>query len=105
MALLLAMTVGLFVLRHTVHKKYDNPNAPLYFQMLNACIVEFLNALFSEVAKILTDRENHRTHRQYQSHLLAKCFTFKFFNSYVRTTELIASTSRISSRNASRSNS
>ena len=45
MALLLAMTVGLFVLRHTVHKKYDNPNAPLYFQMLNACIVEFLNAI------------------------------------------------------------
>jgi len=83
MALLLAMTVGLFVLRHMVHKKYDNPNAPLYFQMLNACIVEFLNAMFSEVAKILTDRENHRTHRQYQSHLLAKCFTFKFFNSYV----------------------
>ena len=45
MALLLAMTVGLFVLRHTVHKKYDNPNAPLYFQMINACIVEFLNAI------------------------------------------------------------
>merc|ERR1719387_2701184 len=77
------MTVGLFVLRHTVHKKYDNPNAPLYFQMLNACIVELSNAWFSTITENLTKQENHRTLRQYQSHLLAKNFLLKFFNSYV----------------------
>jgi hypothetical protein len=81
--LLLAMTVGLFTLRHIVHREYKNPNAPLYFQAINACIVEALNSAFSYVAEYLTHLENHRTIRQYQSHLLAKSFSFKFFNSYV----------------------
>jgi hypothetical protein len=55
----------------------------LYFQAVNACLVEFLNSMFSYVAEYLTNLENHRTLREYQSHLLAKSFTFKFFNSYV----------------------
>jgi anoctamin-8 len=80
---LLAVTVLLFIARHIAHKEYKDPNAPLYFQFFNACLVEFLNSAFSGIAKQLTDAENHRTLREYQSHLLAKSFVFKFFNSYV----------------------
>jgi hypothetical protein len=83
MVILLALTLALFFLRHVVHREYKNPNAPLYFQAVNACLVEFLNSMFSYVAEYLTGLENHRTLREYQSHLLAKSFTFKFFNSYV----------------------
>jgi hypothetical protein len=77
------VTWGLFFLRHMAHHDYKSPNAPFYFQMINACVVEFFNSRWSIWAKWLTDFENHKTLRQYQSHLLAKSFVFKFFNSYV----------------------
>jgi hypothetical protein len=83
MVFLLALQLALFYFRHKVHKEYDNPNAPLYFQLLNAIVVEIANWLFSDFAVSLTDDENHRTQREYMTHRLAKNVTFKFFNSYV----------------------
>merc|ERR1719359_1326054 len=75
--------MGLFLLRHMMHNNFHNPNAPLIFQFINAIMVEFNNAQFTKTAKLMTDRENHRTDQDYQTHLLGKTMVFKFFNSYV----------------------
>jgi hypothetical protein len=83
LVVLLAVTLMLFKLRHIVHRDFKDPYAPLYFQFINALMVELLNAQFSTVAKKLNDFENHRTLDEYQTHLLIKCMVFKFFNSYV----------------------
>jgi len=69
----------LFVLRRIFHER----NGRLMFQVLNALAVELFNAVFTNVAKWLTDRENHRAYSEYQNHLLAKTVIFKFVNCYI----------------------
>lgn len=41
-----------------------------------------MNAVYSDMAISLTDRENHRTDTEYEDSLIAKLFAFQFVNSY-----------------------
>eukprot|EP00742_Colponemidia_sp_Colp-10_P001240 GILJ01001335.1.p1 GENE.GILJ01001335.1~~GILJ01001335.1.p1 ORF type:complete len:740 (-),score=116.80 GILJ01001335.1:190-2355(-) len=50
--------------------------------LLSGMILAF-NELFGRLARFLTDRENHRTQTEYENHLIAKSFIFKFINSYI----------------------
>lgn len=68
----------LFYLRHHFHKN----GGRLYFQIINALVVEILNTVFTKIAKWLTDRENHRAYTEHANHLLAKTIIFKFVNCY-----------------------
>mmetsp|Transcript_67035 Transcript_67035/g.169851 ORF Transcript_67035/g.169851 Transcript_67035/m.169851 type:complete len:744 (-) Transcript_67035:130-2361(-) len=69
----------LFCLRRVFHEQ----NVRFTFMVINAVVVEMFNAIFTNVAKWLTDRENHRAYSEYQNHLLAKTVVFKFVNCYV----------------------
>jgi hypothetical protein len=84
---LLLITLLLFAVRHMMHRGLwlfpHSPNAPLYFQFFNAILVEILNFQFSKMAKWRTEQENHRTDKDFQTHLLGKTMAFKFFNSYI----------------------
>lgn len=68
----------LFYLRHVFHKN----GGRFWFQLINAVVVEVLNAVFTQVAMWLTERENHRSYTEHSNHLLAKTIIFKFVNSY-----------------------
>mmetsp|Transcript_53997 Transcript_53997/g.94791 ORF Transcript_53997/g.94791 Transcript_53997/m.94791 type:complete len:743 (-) Transcript_53997:149-2377(-) len=68
----------LFYLRHIFHKN----GGRLWFQIINALVVEILNNVFTSIAKDLTEREQHRTQSEHQNHLLAKTIIFKFVNCY-----------------------
>mmetsp|Transcript_13827 Transcript_13827/g.25370 ORF Transcript_13827/g.25370 Transcript_13827/m.25370 type:complete len:737 (+) Transcript_13827:90-2300(+) len=82
-ALLGFVVVVLFWLRHYMHDNYPGRGNRYLFQLINALMVELLNYLFTELAKWLTERENHRAESEYSSHLLAKTVVFKFINSYI----------------------
>jgi len=69
----------LFFLRHIFHKN----GGRLWFMVINAIVVEILNAFFTSVAKKLTERENHRAYSEHAAHLLAKTIIFKFINCYI----------------------
>lgn len=69
----------LFFLRHLT----AGSGGRFLFQCINAIVVEILNDVFTTVARVLTDHENHRTETEYASHLLAKTVVFKFINSYI----------------------
>lgn len=75
---LIFVVLILFVLRRIFHE-----NMRLTFMIINAVCVEMFNAVFTNVAKWLTDRENHRSYSEYQNHLLAKTVIFKFVNCYI----------------------
>jgi hypothetical protein len=51
--------------------------------VVNALVVEVLNSFFTYIAKILTNRENHRAYSDHAQHLLSKTIIFKFVNSYI----------------------
>jgi len=51
--------------------------------VLNAVLVEILNAVFTWVATKLTEWENHRAYSEHANHLLAKTIVFKFINCYI----------------------
>jgi len=72
---LLFMILLLFLLRHVTEWH-------LTFQIINAVFVEVMNWGFTNVARWLTDRENHRAYSEYQNHFLAKTVIFKFVNCY-----------------------
>jgi hypothetical protein len=73
------MIAVLFFLRHVFHKH----GGRVWFMVVNAVIVEILNNAFTWVAKMLTERENHRTYTEHAQHLLAKTIIFKFINCYI----------------------
>lgn len=77
--MLVFVILALFALRHIFHKN----GGRLLFQIINAIVVELLNVIFTQIAKWLTDRENHRAYSEYQNHLLAKTVVFKFVNCYI----------------------
>lgn len=72
----------LFSLRHFMHTE-GFAGARFVFMVINAMFVELANHAFGKVAHFLTNRENHRTEREFETHLLAKTMVFKFFNCYV----------------------
>lgn len=70
---------ALFALRHRFHQE---SGGRLTFQIINAVSVEVINAIFTRIARWLTERENHRTDSEVAYHMMAKTLVFKFFNCY-----------------------
>jgi len=77
--LLVFIVMVLFVLRHT----FNRNGGRFLFMFINAIIVEMLNMIFTNIAKWLTERENHRSYSEFSNHLLAKTVIFKFVNCYI----------------------
>mmetsp|Transcript_112623 Transcript_112623/g.351109 ORF Transcript_112623/g.351109 Transcript_112623/m.351109 type:complete len:744 (+) Transcript_112623:109-2340(+) len=77
--MLVFIVMVLFVMRHIFHR---GPGRIL-FQFINSLVVEILNMIFTNIAKWLTERENHRAYSEYANHLLAKTVIFKFVNCYI----------------------
>lgn len=48
----------------------------------NAVTILITDAIYSQIALYLNDRENHRTQTQYEDNLIGKTFAFQFVNSY-----------------------
>mmetsp|Transcript_18163 Transcript_18163/g.29535 ORF Transcript_18163/g.29535 Transcript_18163/m.29535 type:complete len:782 (-) Transcript_18163:15-2360(-) len=78
--LLTAAILGLLYARHML--KGQVSGGIVTFQFLLACFVEVVNSLLTLVSKMLTNRENHRSQRDHDVHLLNKVMAFKFVNSY-----------------------
>lgn len=68
----------LMALRHY----FSNSGGRIFFQIINALVVELVNFLFTKLATKLTELENHRSHTEHSNHLLAKTVVFKFINCY-----------------------
>lgn len=83
------VTVSLLALAFAVamlmwlRRIFAESNGRLAFQFINAVFVEILNFIFSDIARWLTERENHRTDSEYATHLLTKTVVFKFINCYI----------------------
>lgn len=71
---------GLMYMRHQM--KNDVSLGIVTFQFAIAAFTELANHLLSMAAKMLTERENHRTQSDYEKHLLWKVMLLKFVNSY-----------------------
>jgi hypothetical protein len=78
--LLIGAILGILYARHML--KGQVSGGIVTFQFLLACFVEIVNNLLSSMSKFLTDRENHRSQRDHEVHLLNKVMGFKFVNSY-----------------------
>lgn len=83
-ALLVFLIMVMLICRH---KFKDDVTLPLIggigaWQLIMAIFVEVGNAALTWMAKVLTNRENHRTRADHDTQLLAKVFAFKFVNSY-----------------------
>jgi len=76
---LFLIVASLFYLRRVFHKH----GGRVWFMIINAIVVEILNNVFTYVAKVLTERENHRAYSEHANHLLAKTIIFKFINCYI----------------------
>ena len=50
--------------------------------IVNGVSIQLLGIAYNKVAKWLTDLENHRTNRQYESALVQKVFLFQFLNQF-----------------------
>jgi hypothetical protein len=49
---------------------------------MNAVQIGIFNVIYSDVARRLTDIENHRTDTSYEDSIIVKMFMFQFVNSY-----------------------
>ena len=74
--------VGLLIFRNKMVGELGI-NAGYYFSCLNAIQILIYNFLFDLIAKKLTEFENHKYQRDFDSALLIKTFIFKFLNSYL----------------------
>jgi hypothetical protein len=57
-------------------------SASLTFSFLNAVVVAVMSNIYTVVAKVLTNLENHRTDIEYEDALIGKTFIVQFINSF-----------------------
>lgn len=69
-----------FIARHFMHDEF--PGGKLSFYFIMAMCVQLANWGLGNLARKLTAMENHRTKKDFDVHLLAKCIVFKFVASY-----------------------
>jgi len=77
--LILCLT-GLLYARHQM--KNEVSLGIVTFQFATAMFVEVVNHFLTVIAKYLTERENHRTQSEHETHMLWKVMLLKFLNSY-----------------------
>ena len=55
---------------------------PLTAAVINLAVILVLDVVYSRLAVVLTDWENHETQSKYETHMAWKMFLFQFVNSY-----------------------
>jgi hypothetical protein len=75
-----SITVGFLILRQQYDKKVNA--GAVYFEFCLAVYVEVMNYILSALTSCLTARENHRTEREHEFHMLAKTMVMKFVVTY-----------------------
>lgn len=75
-----SITMGFLILRQQYDKKVSG--GAMYFEFCLAVYVEVMNYMLSALASCLTARENHRTEREHEFHMLAKSMVMKFVVTY-----------------------
>lgn len=78
--LLVLCLTGLMYFRHKM--RAEKAMHVVSFQVVIAMFVELMNYVLSMVATYLTERENHRTQSEHETHMLTKVMALKFLNSY-----------------------
>ncbi len=81
-------TLGIFVFR-TVVQSVQQTFGGVAAGVLNAVSIMVFGMAYRNVAKRLTDWENHRTESDYENNLILKNFVFQFVNSYVSSHHLL----------------
>jgi hypothetical protein len=76
MAIMCFLVLMIFTIRHLLNHAFPF-GGRIFFMFLLALGIEIANLVFHEVAKRLNTWENHRTDRDFETHLLAKTFIFK----------------------------
>ena len=83
-----SVIVALIYLRKILYELWEDSGtfwvtmATTIPSILNAVQIIFFNAIYSSLAYILTNYENHRTQSSYERALILKTFIFQFLNSY-----------------------
>jgi len=83
----LTTVFGIFVYELTLRSSRDavyqgQDQSKTVASILNVMQIQFFNAVYGYVAKVLNDYENHRTDAQFEDALIAKTFVFQFINSF-----------------------
>ena len=85
LSLVLGIVAGLIILKSSITDKLIvsgiNFAGPVV-SLINAVQIIFFNIIYSKLAKIMTDMENHKTENQYQDSYILKVFTFQFVNAF-----------------------
>lgn len=78
-----ASVIGVFAAKFILEADDDAMDyASLIFSLLNAVVVFVMSAVYTYIARVLTDYENHRTALEYQDALIGKTFIVEFINSF-----------------------
>lgn len=79
-----SITLGFLICRQQYAMSYDKTarGSAVYFEFCLAVYVEVMNYMLSALAGCLTARENHRTEREHEHHMLAKTMVMKFVITY-----------------------
>mmetsp|Transcript_20422 Transcript_20422/g.69393 ORF Transcript_20422/g.69393 Transcript_20422/m.69393 type:complete len:748 (+) Transcript_20422:84-2327(+) len=72
---------SIFVLKFILARE-EVANGGVYASLVNAVVIQVLNAVYFNLALKFNDYENHRTDTEYEDALIAKVFVFQFVNSY-----------------------
>jgi hypothetical protein len=78
--LIILSLLGLMYVRHGM--KGHSWWSIAAFQFFIAMFVELVNYLLRNASRFMTERENHRTQSEHETHMLVKVMLLKFLNSY-----------------------
>lgn len=73
---------AIYFLRFSLNSSIGSSQASYVASALTTALILVLNMIYQEIAKRLTDNENHRTDTQYEDAFSSKIFVFQFLNSY-----------------------
>eukprot|EP01035_Chromulina_nebulosa_P017620 gene17620-23197_t len=71
-----------FYLSYEANDDNTNKNGGTITSIASAAQIQVLGYFYQDLAKKLTDNENHRTDTEYDDALIAKLYAFSFINSY-----------------------
>jgi hypothetical protein len=79
----IGIVAAIYIFRFYLQARNDTSNiASLVASVLNTIQIQVFNIVYNNVARQLTDLENHRTDSEYEDRLIVKLFVFQFINSY-----------------------
>lgn len=80
-AVVIGVVASIYTLRFSLQSRLGS-TASVIASILNTLEITLFNIVYSRIAVVLTDSENHRTDTQFEDALVSKLFVFQFVNSY-----------------------